>query len=89
VKNVGNFLIVIDKTVCRSFGACIELCPQYFHFSDIDGTSSIKGATAIREEKDIVSEQLEVDELGCIKDAAEACPFKAIHITDLKTGEKH
>jgi len=85
---VDNYLVEIDKTACRSFGACIELCPQYFHFSDVDGKSSFKGSSTISEKEGVVSEKIILNELGCVKNATEACPFKAIHITDLKTEEK-
>jgi ferredoxin len=37
---------------------------------------------------EVVTETLELDDLECIREAAEACPFAAIHIVDLETGEK-
>ncbi len=39
-------------------------------------------------ENEVVAETLEVDRLECIEEAAEACPFNAIHIVNLETDEK-
>ncbi len=39
-------------------------------------------------ENEVVAETLELDELECVREAAEACPFNAIHILNLETGEK-
>lgn len=85
---MANFKVEIDRTTCQSFAACVELCSRFFHLSEVDGKSSIQGSKEIREGSEVVKEILEVDELGCIKDAAEACPFNAIHITNIQTGEK-
>ena len=35
-----------------------------------------------------IAETLELDELECIREVAEACPFNAIHIPNLETNEK-
>lgn len=85
---MGKFRVEIDKNSCHSFGACVELCPKFFHFSDVDGKSSIEGAKKVIEENKVVAETLEVDKLECVREAAEACPFKAIHIVNVETGEK-
>ena len=37
---------------------------------------------------EVAAETLEMDELGCVSEAAEACPFNAIHIVNLGTKEK-
>ncbi|UCD97272.1 MAG: ferredoxin [Candidatus Bathyarchaeota archaeon] len=84
---MNKFRVEIDKQACQSFGACIELCPEFFKFSDIDSKSSIEGAEKISDKGAVVAERLELEELKCIKEAAEACPFNAIHITNLKTEE--
>jgi ferredoxin len=84
---MNKFRVEIDKQACQSFGACIELCPEFFKFSDIDSKSSIEGAERISDKDVVVTERLELEELKCIKEAAEACPFNAIHITNLGTEE--
>lgn len=82
-----KFRVEINKNTCQSFGACVELCPQFFKFSDIDNKSTIEGAKKLMQESKVVTETLELNELKCIREAAEACPFKAIHIINLETKE--
>lgn len=85
---MSKFRVEIDKNACQGFGACIELCPQFFQLSDVDGKSSIEGANKVMKENKVVAETLELDELECVREAAEACPFNAIHIVNLETNEK-
>lgn len=84
---MSKFRVEIDKNACQGFGACVELCPQFFQLSDADGKSSIEGAKEVMKEN-VVAEVLELDELECVREAAEACPFNAIHIVNLETSEK-
>jgi len=85
---MGKFRVELDKSVCQGFGACVELCSQFFHLSNVDGKSTIEGAKKVMKENEVVAETLELDELECVREAAEACPFNAIHIVNLETGEK-
>jgi ferredoxin len=79
---LAKFRVEIDHNVCQGFGACVELCAK-FKLSDEDGKSHIEGSKKVSN-----GEAVELDELTCHKQAAEACPFNAIHIIDLETGEK-
>lgn len=83
-----KFRVELDKTICQSFGACVELCPQFFQLSDIDTKSTIAGSEKITMNDVIVSENIELNELDCIREAAESCPFNAIHIKNLETEER-
>ena len=85
-----KFQVEVDKNACQGFGACVELCPKFFQLSDIDEKSSFsaKGAKRVKEGDDVVAETLQLDELECLREAAEACPFAAIRIVNLETGEK-
>jgi len=86
-----KFAVEIDKNACQGFGACVELCPQFFQLSDVDGKSSHEGAKKVMREQEVVAETLELDELECVRKAAEACPLhacNAIHVVNLDTGEK-
>jgi ferredoxin len=85
---MSKFKVEINKNTCQGFGACVELCPQFFQLSDVDGKSSIEGANKIMKENKVVAETLELDELECVREAAEACPFNAIYIVNLETSEK-
>ncbi|MCW4016506.1 MAG: ferredoxin [Candidatus Bathyarchaeota archaeon] len=79
---MAKFRVIIDYTVCQGFGACVELCSK-FDLSDVDAKSHVEGAKKVAN-----GEAVDLDELDCHKKAAEACPFNAIHIINLKTNEK-
>jgi ferredoxin len=79
---LAKFRVEIDHNVCQGFGACVELCSK-FKLRDEDGKSHVEGAEKVSD-----GEAVELDELDCHKQAAEACPFNAIHIVNLETGEK-
>ncbi len=79
---MAKFRVEIDHNACQGFGACQELCAK-FEVSDEDGKSHVQGA-----KKTSDGEAVELDMLDCHREAAEACPFNAIHITNLETNEK-
>ena len=79
-----KFRVEIDHNVCQGFGACVELCSK-FSLSDEDGKSHVEGGEKVTAK---AVEAVELDELDCHMEAAEACPFNAIHITNLQTNEK-
>ena len=79
---MAKFRVEIDHNVCQGFGACVELCSK-FKLSDEDGKSHMEGG-----KKSSDGETLELNMLDCHKEAAEACPFNAIHITDLESTKK-
>ena len=85
---MGKFRVELDKNACRGFGACVELCSQFFQLLGADGKSTIEGAKKVIKENEAVAETLELDELECVREASEACPFNAIHIVNMETGEK-
>jgi ferredoxin len=86
---VNKFKVEIDKTACQKYGACIERCSTFFRFSEVDwkASFSIQGAQQVTKGNVVIAETLELENLECVKDAAEACPNNAIHIIVLKTGE--
>jgi len=79
---LAKFRVEIDHNICQGFGACVELCDK-FELSDETGKSHVEGA-----EKTSNGEAVELEELTCHKEATEACPYNAIHITNLETGER-
>jgi ferredoxin len=79
---LGKYRIEIDHNICQGFGACVELCSN-FKLSDETGKSHIDGAKKVSQ-----GEVKELEKLDCHKQAAEACPFNAIHIINLDTNEK-
>lgn len=87
---MAKFKVEVDKNTCQGFGACVELCSKFFKLSDADGKSSFlaKKAEKVENGKEIVIEDLNHDDLECVRKAAEACPFNAIHVLNMETGEK-
>jgi ferredoxin len=79
---MARFRVVINHNVCQGFGACVEVCSK-FKLDDEDKKSHVEGAKKVSN-----GESIELNELNCHKQAAEACPFNAIHITNLETDEK-
>jgi len=79
---LAKFRVEIDHNACQGFGACQELCSK-FEVTDEDGKSHVEGANKTSD-----GEAVELDMLDCHREAAEACPFNAIHITNLETNEK-
>ena len=61
---------------------------QSFQLSDVDGKSTIEGAKKVMKENEVVAETMELDKPEGVREATEACPFNAIHIVNLETGEK-
>ena len=80
-----KFVVEIDKKTCQGFGACVEICPSFFKLSDEDGKSTmLKDSKKIVEDGKLIKEVYETDDLECAREGAEACPFKAIHVTDVE-----
>ena len=79
---MSKFRVEIDYTLCQGFGACVELCSK-FELSDETGKSHLKDS-----KKESNGESIDLEKLECHKQAAEACPFNAIHIINLETNEK-
>jgi ferredoxin len=85
---LGKVRVKIDKHACQGFGACVELCPRFFQLSEVDGKSQVHKIQEARTEGDVAAGTLELDDLECVREAAEACPFNAIHIVNMETKEK-
>lgn len=68
--------IILEKSKCIGCGGCQTVCPECFELEE-DGKSHIKGAKNNPEK-----EELEVKEFGCVKEAAEGCPVRAINIEE-------
>lgn len=68
--------IIIDRKTCIGCGACTVLCPKFWELIE-DGKSSIKGGKT-----DPVSgeQRLEIEDIECNKEAADACPVQCIKI---------
>jgi ferredoxin len=66
--------VVLVREECISCEACPENCPDTFEMAD-DGLAHVKGSMRVGS-----NDELETDDLGCCKEAAEACPVNVIHV---------
>ena len=62
------YKITIDKNECIGCGACEAQCPEGFEMDQNESKAKPK--------------KIKVDELGCIKEAADICPVNAIKIEE-------
>lgn len=60
----------------------MELCPEFFYLSDIDGKSKIKDAEEIVEGDSNIMDIIEVEEESCLRKAENVCPFNAIKVEE-------
>lgn len=63
-----------EREKCIGCGSCAAVCPRYWEMAE-DGKSRLKGSS----EKEGKFE-LEVAEVGCNKEAADACPVQIIKV---------
>ncbi len=60
---------------CIGCGSCAALCQKYFEMGG-DGKSNLKKSKKNQNN----NSELEIKEIGCIREAVEACPVQIIHI---------
>lgn len=58
-----------NRNICIGCGLCASVCPDYWTMSE-DGKASLKDTG------------LELENLGCMRDAADSCPVQCISITE-------
>jgi ferredoxin len=68
--------IIIERQRCIGCGSCSALCPNYFELDTL-GHSHFKNS-AVSEETEM--DELEVESLGCIQEAIDACPAQCIKV---------
>ena len=71
---MAGFKVVLERDECIACESCVSTCPDSFEMAD-DQLAEMKGATRTGN-----NDESEVSDLGCIKEAAEACPVNIIHI---------
>jgi ferredoxin len=71
---MAKFKVELVRAECTACESCVESCPDYFEMAD-DALVNLKRSTKAGD-----NEELAVDTLACIKDAADACPVNIIHI---------
>ena len=71
---MAEFKIVHDRPTCIGCGACVAAAPKSWEMNS-DGKADIINGNQVGE-----NQELEVEELGENKEAAEICPVNCIHI---------
>jgi ferredoxin len=71
---MASFKVELIKEECTACESCVETCPDSFEMGE-DDLAHIKGSTEAGG-----NDELEIEALGCIKDAAEVCPVNCIHV---------
>lgn len=66
--------IIQEQSKCIGCGSCVAVCDKYFEMAQ-SGLAAIKGG-----EMNGTSMELEVQEAGCAKEAAEICPVQIISV---------
>lgn len=79
---MSKYKIIHERAKCIGCGSCAAICPEYWSMES-DGKSKLKGA-----KKAGKNFELQIDELSCIKNAAEVCPVNIIHIIETKGNKK-
>ena len=83
-----NWRIEHDRPGCIGCSACAAVAPESWTMSPADGKSDLVGSKETKNGDEITLEELELEDLGSNKEAAETCPVNVIHIINKKTGEK-
>ncbi len=68
--------IIHERPKCIGCGSCVAVCPDFFELDKKDGLANLKKSKRLADG----SEELGVDKIGCIKEAAEVCPVQIIKI---------
>jgi ferredoxin len=71
---MAKFKVELEREQCTSCESCVESCPDSFEMAD-DGWAHVKGSKRVGS-----NDELDLDDLGCTKEAAEGCPVNIIHI---------
>ncbi len=73
---MAEYKIELVREECISCEACVTSCPEHFEMADDGWAHLIDSARAGS------NDELDTNDLGCSKEAAEACPVNIIHIAE-------
>ncbi|MFC2142800.1 ferredoxin [Candidatus Aenigmatarchaeota archaeon] len=84
---MAKFKIQHDRPNCIGCGACTAVAPDLWKMNDSDGKSDLIGSKDIEKDGN-KTQELDLDDIGKNKEAADCCPVNVIHITDLENNKK-
>jgi len=67
--------IIHERKKCIGCGACVAVCPDFLEMDKSDGLATLKNAKKSGEDF-----ELEVEKIGCLKEAIDTCPIQIIKI---------
>lgn len=85
---MGKYKIEYERPGCIGAAACCAVCPQHFVMADDGKADLINSIKKPGVEPEVWEKEFEENEFEDMKNAAEACPVKVIHIINKETGEK-
>lgn len=69
--------IILEREKCIGCGSCAALCPKYWEMAE-DGKTRLLNSKKNAEG----NYELEIEDIGCNQEAADACPVQVIHIVE-------
>jgi len=82
---MADYKVEHDRPTCVGTGNCAMICSDFWEMQK-DGKSMLRGGKNL--ESGWTELEVEEKDFECNKKAADSCPVNAIHITNIKTGEK-
>ncbi len=70
-----KFKIQHERDICIGCGACVAVAPDFWVMNEDGKSEIIEGKTILSN-----TQEIEMDDLGSNKEAAEVCPVNCIHI---------
>lgn len=71
---MAKYKVELIREECTACESCVEECPDFFEMAD-DGWSHMKNSKRMGS-----NDELDLDDLGCMMKAAEACPVTIVHV---------
>ncbi|MEK7123799.1 MAG: ferredoxin [Patescibacteria group bacterium] len=69
--------IIHHREKCIGCGTCAAICPEFWEMDEKDFKANLKGG---KTDKKTGDQELEMKELACNQEAADACPVQVIEI---------
>ena len=71
---MAKYKVEVVRDECTGCESCVSSCPDSFEMAD-DGLASLKGSARVGS-----NDELATNDLGCMKEGADACPVNCIHV---------